>query len=447
MRGLWATVTVCVLVAAAAGAAIDHGTSGVANTGMVQRILQLTGPHASGMHDSVQCWGSQPWTADGSRIYFTHEDGSSEKQICWTTPAGATPVCLGNDVVIDQVTYEDVCMSHPNVVTAGPQAGRIVFQLNDPVTGDAMIWIMDADGGNRENLTAQHELPGCSETCLPGESKPQVSPDGTRIAFRAYGVLYVMAMDGSGTGGATEPPLLVSGSLLGASHHRWGDAATLYFMSGDESCDVSGAEIYRVTVPATLTGASAPVPERLTTYDDDNCSNWPSPSPDGTRVAYHRSDFTIHVMNSNGSNDVAVVASADACGPTSWSPNGEWLAYKYQPDTSTRRIAVVGVAGAGTGQRYDLTTGFADFRHWFSPAGTGILFKDHRRSSTQWTTRDDNANGGDVLFLQFTPTWAPAFGADEAVVEPIPALTPAGLAALAGLLGAVAAIALRRRLG
>jgi TolB protein len=55
----------------------------------------------------------------------------------------------------------------------------------------------------------------------------------------------------------------------------------------------------------------------VTPLTDDHVSNWPTWSPDGTRIAFVRAGF-LFVMKADGTD--ARVAASFASGPLAWMP-------------------------------------------------------------------------------------------------------------------------------
>ena len=148
-----------------------------------------------------------------------------------------------------------------------PAGGRIAYRHAE--TGArADIWIMDADGANAVNLTA--DFPATSR-----QSAPAWSADGSRIAFAS----------------------LQSGFT--------GTTASIWTMRAD------GSDKRMLT--STLTG-----------YD-----TWPTWSPDGQRIAFIRqyeTDSDITFVNASGGEAVRLALPGRQFTPA-WSPDGEWIAY------------------------------------------------------------------------------------------------------------------------
>jgi Tol biopolymer transport system component len=85
-----------------------------------------------------------------------------------------------------------------------PDGSKLVFLSTR--TGVFQVWIMDADGGNPQQLTTDP---------APKDQVPDWSPDGTRIAYQSFatggGDIYVMHADGTGQTRLTTDPALEVG--------------------------------------------------------------------------------------------------------------------------------------------------------------------------------------------------------------------------------------------
>lgn len=204
--------------------------------------------------------GKQVWSPDSRKIAYSNIEG------LWVINAN------GSDrqrLFGREYTYPDVTWS--------PDGTRIAYT-------DHGIWIMEADGTNRRQLTAGYG------------TEPSWSPDGTRIAFINWG-LWVIDVDGT-----NERQL-----------------ASDYSMSPAWSPD--STRIAYETIQGASTGIGVinadGTDRRLITTDQGTAPVW---SPDGSRIAYSRSFSRggIFIVNSDGTGQVTLTERDDFS--PSWSP-------------------------------------------------------------------------------------------------------------------------------
>ncbi len=349
-------------------AAIDWGKEGVAAGAPVANILQITpgDPDDSNaeVQDWIPCWGVNPWSYDGQWIVYQSQIGDGElgwdeNEICIIRPDGTG---------YQRLTENDTCDSHGNFT---PDGTKIVFQRYLISEEDAHIWIMDVDGSEQFDLTLVHGGPvtgGC-------ETKPMVSPDGTKIAFRTCDKdIWVMDIDGENT-------VLVSEDLSNCGKHSWSpDSEWVLF----NAWMYGYSRIFKVR----------PNGDDLTMLSDEDasnfCENWAAWSPDGEWISYHRRDNSVEpvtseiwIMRPDGTDKQVLVSGITdgmegeewACGPHSWSPDSEWVTFKryIEGDPSESHIFIINVA---TGETIQLTEGCYDRRMYWSPTGDQILFKE-----------------------------------------------------------------------
>ena len=221
--------------------------------------------------------------------------------------------------------------------------GRIVFtSLRD---GNAEIYVMDADGGNQENLTNHPAY----------DAQPDWSPDGTKIAFvssRNGGTsqIHIMDADGKnvirltdGPGRASYPDWSPDGgkiafSVEGREYHidvidadgrtrekledqalypSWSpdgkQIACVSFGDGHGDIYVMGADGQGLKRVARGLGGDRP-----------------SFSPDGRRIAYiaeHDGFGHIYVVGADGKNPVRLTHNEESHRAPAWSPDGRAIVY------------------------------------------------------------------------------------------------------------------------
>lgn len=241
------------------------------------------------------------------------------------------------------------------------ERGRIAYVSLQ--SGNADIFLMDGDGGNKLNITANSTF---------NESSPAWSPDGTRIAFVSDrdgdAEIYVMTEHGRDQTNLTHAP--------GSSewHPTWNpDGRKIAFLSNRSGnwdvfiMDADGRNVRNLTNnsiwvadtdPAwdpldhgiavtsdtegwqdiylvdTNTGERTP----LTYHQASNCA--PAWSADGSKILFSRIMGglcpEIWLMDRDGSNQRRIIdLSCAHGGQPSWSPNGVWISYTSGsgPDT------------------------------------------------------------------------------------------------------------------
>ncbi|GAB4098158.1 hypothetical protein [Sinomonas halotolerans] len=149
---------------------------------------------------------------------------------------------------------------------------------------------------------------------------PNWTPDG-RLVLNGDGLLWTLPVDGSGP-----PREIPSPGMPGVNndHVLAPDGATL-FASADDG-----------HIWATSLGGG---PARRVTRDDRAMHFLHGVSPDGQRLAYVRlepeggdwwASATIHTVDTDGGNDLAVTTHPGPADGCEWTPDGEWIVFNTE---------------------------------------------------------------------------------------------------------------------
>ena len=210
------------------------------------------------------------------------------------------------------------------------------------------IYVMDADGGNPQNLTNS-----------PNDDRnPSWSPDGKRIVFVSDrdgfknddGVIadeiYVMDADGNN-------PQNLTNDLNDDRNPSWSpDGKRIAFVSQREGHFKGAAGI---TDEIYVMDADGGNQRRLT---ENRQNDWdPVWSPDGKRIAFASDrkgdlvNFEIYVMDADGGNQRRLTENRVYDWSPSWSRDGERIAFMSKRDGNSE----IYVMGANGGNQQNLT--------------------------------------------------------------------------------------------
>ena len=186
------------------------------------------------------------------------------------------------------------------------------------------IYVMDADGGNQQNLTNDPNSDG----------SPSWSPDGKRIVFtskrdgnRENYEIYVMDADGNNRQRLTDNDFY-------DTHPSWSpDGERIAFMSWRDGHFIGefglSSEIYVMDADGKNT-------RRLTNNRKRDSS--PSWSPDGKWIVFAADrkgddvNYEIYVMDADGNNQRRLTNNRLHDTAPSWSPDGKRIIFSSQRD-------------------------------------------------------------------------------------------------------------------
>lgn len=218
------------------------------------------------------------WSADGRRIAYTHDDGT------------------GVEIrVVDGAGGFATTISAPDaeaVPAWSPDCSQIAFARFDLENDRSAIWMMDADGSNRRQVTTGAGL----------DTAVDWSPDGDRLVFMSDrgGDAEIVTID-LDTGDETQ----LTDNTVGDTWPRWSpDGERLAFARRVNErkqifvVDASGENEVQLTTGAR--GGEFPV--------------W---SPDGHWLAYEQAGSNVTIMRADGTER----SELDLAGvPTDWGP-------------------------------------------------------------------------------------------------------------------------------
>lgn len=292
----------------------------------------------------------------------------------------------------------------PALAQGAVSNGKIAFVSNR--SGNADIWIMDADGGNQTNLTS---APGT-------DSDPQWSPDGSKIAFSSDRIgnpqIYTMNSDGSGLHKLTS-----NFATRTEMEPTWSpDGQRIAFSSNGLFGNASGIGVYVANLDDSV--------ERSLSIGFGSQPDW---APDCRSLAFRRTvsgdSPRVGRISADRTSESSLTSGLGSQSSPDWSPAGTALLYTSDA-AGAKGIWTSTSTGAGATQIVtDPAT--ADFPAW-APDGTKIAFASTRDGNSEIYAAD--ANGANPVRLttdagtDTQPSWQPVGGSLGACPGPMATL-------------------------
>ncbi len=307
-----------------------------------------------------------------------------------------------------------------------PDGMQIVWLTQGPAAGDFDVTIMDADGGNKTNLTP--------DFATDLASQPTFSPDGTKVSFSARGPIpngvlnnvviielenKLKAWNLSGWGAVD----VVPGTNVQDRFAVWSpDSTRIAWWSRR----VGNYDIW-VTDVLDDPKQQAKIQKNLTP-DSDATDRNPRFSPDGTKILFEskrEGDWELFVMDSDtGKNIVPVTQNEKTERNGSWSRDGKKILFESIRDGNFE----IYVIDADGNNPVNLTNHKKSdtFPRW-SPNGRQIAFVSTRDGNKEIYVMDANGanpvnlsnDPGDDNFPQWRGLGPGAFPSKELAVQPL----------------------------
>ncbi|HYF39393.1 MAG TPA: hypothetical protein VD930_06900 [Gemmatimonadales bacterium] len=266
-------------------------------------------------------------------------------------------------------------------VSCNRPAAQIAFSSNG--SGLQAIFVVNPDGSGLQRLTPSGAF----------DRNPVWSPDGSRILFASGGDLHVMNRDGS-----SRSQLVNAQRVLA---YRWSPDGSMIAYTDER---VEGDDAFEDLWVVRSDGSSA---ARIASN-----ASYPSWSPDGRQIAYASDapgDRQVHVINTDGTNDVVVTSAPIVATQTSWSPTGGVIAFVNVPD---RNIMLINPDGSGL-VNVTQDRGDDDSPVW-SPDGATLAFSTGAADQpleSEIGVMNPDGSGRSILTTQagfdFSPDWSP----------------------------------------
>ncbi|MFB9316441.1 TolB family protein [Cryptosporangium minutisporangium] len=300
---------------------INTGLRATASVGtaFVGAALALTSPALAAQAQAAQPQAGHPagsaWTANSDGRLLV-DNGRDMDQIA----SGSTKTLLAGEVF--QRKYG-----------AYSKDGRKIVYSDQGRTGfGAQVWIMDANGSNRRQLTS-----------LESEAfGPELSPNGRRIAYQTQGAIWVMNADGTGARKVSRDGFYYGTGI------SWAPDSNRFAVTRGQVDERSGEPYNHEVVVVRVDGTRETA---LTRNGGDK--NSPAWSPDGTTIVFSHATaadtYDLWTMKADGSGARQITRTKGVGEQdTVWAPTGTAIAYAAWAQATESEPRVMKAKSDGT---------------------------------------------------------------------------------------------------
>lgn len=295
--------------------------------------------------------------------------------------AGNCAVESDNPRMVDVVAGDTTSVSF-DITCRAVLNNSIVFVSDRGPGGQIDLYAMGPDGSDVNQLTNTSGL----------ERFPDVSPDGTRVAYSMDGNIWVINADGTDpvqlttSGQDTAPVWSPDGSQILFTSNRDGDGE-IFVMNADGSAQIN------ITDNA----------------DGDYLASW---SPDGTQIVFSSDrdgDPEIFVANADGTSPQKLTDNTDFDTNPAWSPDGSKIGF-YSDRSGSYQIYRMDTDGSNQQLLADMSSLDTYVISW-SPDGSQIIFhSNHEGDFEIYRINADGSSETNITMhsaIDLEPDWSP----------------------------------------
>ncbi|MEO5574684.1 MAG: Ig-like domain-containing protein, partial [Gaiellaceae bacterium] len=347
--------------------------------------------------------GALPYVELGTDTTAPYTATFDSTQVPNTVPLGGTVYAFARDAAGNETGVGN------GVTVSNVPGGQIFFETNRD--GNSEIYSMTPAGTGLTRLTTSVDVP---------DSRPSVSPNGSKVAWQAGTEIWLMNSDGT-----NKQPLATIGTNGAPAFSP--DGTKIAFESKPDVTQGTPSDVWVMNADGTgkvnLTNSAA----------NDGSPTW---SPNGMKIAFHSNPANgedIFTMNADGSSPTPLPAnSGGRDADPDWSPDGQKILFV---SNRTGPTSVWSVNLDGTGLLNVTSSGNFDADPAWSPDGSYIVFTRDNIGGITFNVWIARANGTGQVAITNAPCcnkrnsfadWGVPPSSADLVIDSIAFTAPAG---------------------